>query len=104
MHSSRMCTARSSSSLLGVVCLSACWDTHPPGLGLDTPPGCGPGHPPARSPDLPLGLGLDTPLTRPPNLPLGPGPRHPQPGSPTSHGPDPSHHPLAVNRMTDRQV
>ena len=42
MHSSRMCTARSSSCLLGGVCLSACWDT-PPGCGPGDPPGCGPG-------------------------------------------------------------
>ena len=101
MHSSRMRVARSSSRLLGGVCLSACWDTppsgpgpgHPLGVGLDTPPpglgldtpmplarppnlaaGSGPGHPPTS----PLGLGLDTPA-RPPNLPPGPGPRHPFP-------------------------
>ena len=38
MHSSRMRTARSSSRLLeGGVCLSACWDTHPLGVGLETP-------------------------------------------------------------------
>ena len=65
MHSSRMRTVRRSSSrLLGSICLSACSDTHPPGLGLDTPrawawawtpPGPGPGHPPpARPPNLPL--------------------------------------------------
>ena len=54
-----MRTARSSSHLLGV-CLSACWDTFPPGVGLVTPlgvgletPQCGPGDP--------LGVGLETP-------------------------------------------
>ena len=31
MHSSRMCTVRSSSRLSRGVCLSACWDTNPPG-------------------------------------------------------------------------
>ena len=83
MHSSRTRTIRTSTHLGGGdVCLSACWDTHPLGLGLDTPwawdwtppwawawtpPGPGhspwPGHP----------LGLDTsPLGRPP----GPGPGH----------------------------
>ena len=50
MHSSRMRTVRSSSRLLGGVCLSACWDT-PLQAWTWTPPG--PGHP--------LGLGLDTP-------------------------------------------
>ena len=31
---------------LGGVCLSACWDTHPP-------PGCGPGEPPDQTPQPP---------------------------------------------------
>ena len=43
MHSSRIHTARSRNRW--GVCLSACWDTHPPG--------CGPGEPP--------GVGLETP-------------------------------------------
>ena len=68
MHSSRMRTIRSSSRLLrGGVCLSACWDTHPPGLGLDTPTRPDP-------PTSPLGQGLDTP-GQTPNLPPGSGPR-----------------------------
>ena len=47
MHSSRMRTVRSSSRLLGGVCLSACWDTHTPGPG--------PGHPPPwQTPPGPL--------------------------------------------------
>ena len=54
MHSSRMRTGRSSSRLLGGVCLSACWDrSTPPGVGLETP-----------VPDpltSPLGVGLETP-------------------------------------------
>ena len=37
-----MRTVRSSSHLLGGVCLSACWDTPPPGPG--------PGHPPRHTP------------------------------------------------------
>ena len=32
---------------LGGVCLSACWDTHPP-------PGCRPGEPPDQTPQPPL--------------------------------------------------
>ena len=42
MHSSGMRTARSSSRRGGgggvCVCLSACWDHHPPSVGLETPP------------------------------------------------------------------
>ena len=64
MHSSRMRTSRSSSHLLGGVCLSECWDTHPP-------PGYEPGCPPPRCGlrgssgvglETPLGVGLETPL------------------------------------------
>ena len=44
-----MRTVRSSSRLLGGVCLSACWDTPPqawsPWAWAWTPPGPGPGHP-----------------------------------------------------------
>ena len=56
MHSSRMCTARSSCPR-GGVCLSACWDTpplvwawRPPPLArpLNFPPGCAPPWKPAR--------------------------------------------------------
>ena len=53
MHSSRMRTARSSSCQR--VCLSACWNTPPPGVGLEIPPG----------------VVLETPLARPLNLPPG---------------------------------
>ena len=71
-----MRTARSSSRR-GGVCLSACWDRHPPG--------CGPGDPPARSPSTspwvwawrlplarspstsPLDVRLETPLPRSPS-------------------------------------
>ena len=73
MHPSRMHTICSSCCLLGggTVYLSACWDTHPLGLGLDTPL---PDTPlglcldPQRKKllclglDIPLDLGLDTPL------------------------------------------
>ena len=55
MHSSRMCTARSSSRLLGG--LPQCMLGYPPGVGLETPlcvgletPGCGPGDPPRPDP------------------------------------------------------
>ena len=72
MNCSRMHTAHSSSHLLGRgVCLSACWDTPPPG---PEPPRCGP-EPPVWA-WTPLGVGLDTHLARPPNLHPGPGPRH----------------------------
>ena len=76
MHSSRMCTVRSSSRLLGE-CLPQCMlgytpplglglDTPSPGLGLDIPlgrhtPRPGPGHPPGSGPGHPPGLGLDIP-------------------------------------------
>ena len=68
MHSNRMRAARSSSRWgEGVVCLSACWETPPPGVGLEIPldvdleiplqarslnllPGCGPGDPPPWRP------------------------------------------------------
>ena len=103
MHSSRMRTTCSSSRLLegGGLCLSTCWDTPPPGLGLDTPPGvgldppprCGPGplpqvglnteHPQPDPPTSPLGLGLDTPRPDPP--PPGPVPRHPPCGQNSWH-------------------
>ena len=68
MHSSRMRTVRSSSRLLGGVCLSACWDAHPPGPG----PGPQPPTPPALGLDTLPGLGLDTSPARPPNLPPRP--------------------------------
>ena len=48
-----MRAARSSSHLLGGVCLSACWDTHPLGVGLETPPGVGLETPPSQTPQLP---------------------------------------------------
>ena len=56
MHSSRMRTARSSSRLLGGVCLSACWDT-PPGSGPGDLPLPGPGHPQAWAWTPPPGHG-----------------------------------------------
>ena len=35
---------------------------HPPGVGLETPPGCGHGDPPWPDPSTsPLGVGLETP-------------------------------------------
>ena len=98
MHSSRMRTARSSSRLLGGrVCLSACWDTHRPGVGLETSPSCGPGDP--------LGVGLETPPRPDPlNFPYGCGPEDPPgqtpqlppgcgPGDPSSPDPTTSPHP-----------
>ena len=57
MHSSRMCTAHSSSHP-GGVCLSACWETPPP---------------PVWAWRTPLGVGLETPLARPLNFPLDVG-------------------------------
>ena len=90
MHSSRMRTARSSSRLLGEGCLPHCMlgYTHPPGVGLETPPWCGPGdtlpgvglETPWPDPSTsPLGVGLETPLARPLNLPLGVGLETPPP-------------------------
>ena len=79
MHSSRMCTACSSSCLLWGVYLITCWDTHIPGVGLETPSGCRPGDPPP-------GVGLESPPPRcgsgdspgqTPNLPPGCGPGDP---------------------------
>ena len=64
MHSSRMRTARSSSRLLGGVCLITCWDTSPPITG------CGPGDPPpARPLNLPLGCGPKDPPGQTPQPP-----------------------------------
>ena len=86
MHSSRMCTTRNSSRLLGrrVSASVQAWihptwawawmalpgpgpGHPPPGLGLDTPTGPEPKYPPGQIPpglglDDTLGLGLDTPL------------------------------------------
>ena len=79
MHSSKMRTARSSSHLLGSVCLSACWDAPlgletPLGVGLETPLGVGL-ETPSQTPNFPPppGVGLETPPARPLNLPLGLG-------------------------------
>ena len=65
----------------GGVCLSACWDTPPPplGVGLETPPpGVGLETPPGVGLDTPsvsletlLGVGLETPVARPLKLTLG---------------------------------
>ena len=65
-HSSRMRTTHGSSCPCGGICLSACWDTPPIGVGLETPPGVGLETPP--------GVGLETPLVRPLNFPPGCGP------------------------------
>ena len=79
MHSSRMRTTRSSSSLLGGVYLSAMLG-YTPWAWAWTPPRCGPGDPHGQSPQPPpLGVGLETPPGQTPNLPPGPGPRHPLP-------------------------
>ena len=70
MHSSRMSTTRSSIRLLGVVCLSAYWNTSPwawawawtplwvwawtpPGQTPNLPPKYGSRHSPGHTPDLP---------------------------------------------------
>ena len=54
IHSSRMRTAHNSTHLLGEgVCLSACWDTHSLGVGLETPQVWAWRHP--------LGVDLETP-------------------------------------------
>ena len=100
MHSSRMRTARSSSHQLWGVCFRACWDTLPPGVGLETPPRCGPGatldvglEPPqvwawrtpmARPLNLPLGVDLETPPGQTPQLPPGGGPGDPPQPDPSS--------------------
>ena len=72
MHSSRMCTARSSSCQGGSASVHA--GIHPPGCGPGDPqvwawrpPRCGPGDP------LLLGVGLETPLPDPSTSPLGVG-------------------------------
>ena len=76
MHSSRMRTAHSSSHLLGV-CLSACWDTAPPGPGPGHPPGVGLDTPPGQTPQPPPWVWAWThPLVRSPSPLPGPGPRH----------------------------
>ena len=64
MHSSRMCTERSSSCLQWGVCLSACWDTPPP-----PPPWCGIGEPPWCEPKAPPDVGLEPPPCQTPQLP-----------------------------------
>ena len=87
MHSSRMRATRSSSHLLGGICLSACWDTswawrpptpvqtpnlpqvwawrppwvwvwRPPWPDPQPPPRCGPGDPPGQTPKPPPSLSL----------------------------------------------
>ena len=107
MHSSRMCTTCSSSSLLEGVCLSACWDTSPR-CGPGDPPGCGPGDPLVWAwipPDVGLGIcqvwawrppgcQLDTP-----SVGLEP-PRH-GPGDPPWCGPG---NPLGVDLETPLHV
>ena len=123
MYSRRMHTAHSSTCLLGMgVCLSACWDTHPPprrgpgdpwvwawrplGQTPNLPPWVWAWRPPQPDPSTsPLGVGLETPQPNPLTSPLGVGLETPWP--------DPSTFPLGVgletpphpvNRMTDRQV
>ena len=97
MHSSRMCTARSSShqpggsaSVHAGIHPPGCWPGDPPqvwawrppqGVGLETPPDVGLetppqvwawGHTPPRcGPGDTLGVALETPLARPLKLPLG---------------------------------
>ena len=76
MHSSRMCTTHSSSCLLGVVCLSACWNTPPPRCGPGDPLGCGPRDPLGRPLNFTPGCGPGDPPppARPLNFPPGCGP------------------------------
>ena len=59
-----MHTARSSSHLLGEggVYLSPYWDTHTPGVGLETPLGVDLETPQPDPSTSPLGVGLETPL------------------------------------------
>ena len=93
MHSSRMCTTRSSSRW-GEGSLPQCM------LGY-TPPGCGPGDPPWPDPSTsPMGVGLEparhTGIPSPPRC--GPGdPPGCEPGDPQ---PDPSTSPLGVDLET----
>ena len=66
MHSSRIRTAR--------ICLSACWDQPPLGVGLEDPPGVGlKTPPPARPLNIPSGVAWRHPLARPLNIPPGVG-------------------------------
>ena len=84
MRSSRMRTARSSSCLLGGVCLSACWDT-PPRPGPEHPYGVGLETPRAQAWTPPMGVGLDIPQSDPSTFPLGvclkPPPPRPDPST-----------------------
>ena len=126
MHSSRMHTTLSSSCLLGGVCLSACWGTHPLGVGLETPlvwawrsprpdpstpPGCEPGDPLARPLNFPPRCELGDPPGQTPQLPswvLAWRPPRRDPSTASRFGPGDlqdmlGYHP-PVNRMTDRHV
>ena len=71
MHSSRMCTVRSSSHLLheGGGSASVHAGIHPPHLSLDSPTGLGLEIPLARPPTSPPGMDPKNPLARPLNLP-----------------------------------
>ena len=105
-----MRTARSSSCLLGGVCLSACWDT-PPRPGPEHPYGVGLETPRAQAWTPPMGVGLDIPQSDPSTFPLGvclkppPPPTRPLNFPPwvwawRSPLPDPSTSPLGVGLET----
>ena len=93
----------------GAVYLSAYWDNHPSGVGLEIPLGVGPETPLGVGLETPLDVGLETPQARPLNLPPGCGPGDPpgltpqlppgcRPGNPPR--PDPSNSPLGVGLET----
>ena len=63
------CVPPAAAAVWGGVCLSVCWDTPPPGVGLETPPGQTPQpppwvwawRPPRQDPSSStLGVGLET--------------------------------------------
>ena len=70
MHSSRMCTAHSSSHLLGGPASVHAW-IPPPGVGLETSPGCGPGDHPGCGPGDTSGCGPGDPPGCGPGDPSG---------------------------------
>ena len=84
----------------GGACLSACWDTHPPplGVGQETPTGCGPETPPPGvGLEIPPGVDLETPQMWAWRLPAGVGLETPLGvGLETPTRPDPSTSPLGV--------
>ena len=98
-----MCTACGRSHPQGWgegVCLSACWNTHPPGVGLETILGVGLEIPWVWA-WRPLGVGLETPLGVGLETPPGMGLESPPGCGPgDSPWPNPSTYPLGVGLET----